>query len=57
MDSGLRLIINFGSGRGRGLIADEFDPYGCCTGACRHGPDKITHFQIALLRHHMHQYA
>ncbi|CSP80758.1 Uncharacterised protein [Shigella sonnei] len=19
------------------------------------GPDKITHFQIALLRHHMHQ--
>ncbi len=57
MDSGLRLIINFGSGRGRGLIADEFDPYDCCTGAYRHGPDKITHFQIALLRHHMHQYA
>ncbi len=55
MDSGLRLIINFGSGRGSRLIADEFDPYGCCRDACRHRSDKITHFQIALLRHHMHQ--
>ncbi len=53
MDSGLRLIINFGSGAVRGLIADEFDPYGCCTDAFATGPDKITHFQIALLRHHM----